>query len=215
MTDLSQSDGAMDQPESQSESQSINQPDNRPTIETSRLILRPFYLSDVDRMHGLINDREIASNTRTIEYPYPDGAAELWIKQHPGFWQKGDAAVFAICLKDPEGDSSILVGAIGLEICKTNHHAELGYWIGRAYWGQGICSQAARRVIQFGFQQLGLYKIHAHHLTRNPASGRVLEKAGMIQEGLFRGHVRKWGVFEDAAMYGVLAAEFDYEDTEG
>ena len=147
----------------------------------------------------------------------PDGAAELWIKQHPGMWQQGKAAIFAVCLKTEQTDGSAgsestdaeLVGAMGLEICETNHHAELGYWIGRPFWGRGICTEAAQRVVCFGFEQLGLHKIHAHHLTRNPASGRILEKSGMVQEGLFRGHVRKWGVFEDVAMFGILRSDFE------
>ena len=204
------------QPDSASES-AATEVDNRPTVETQRLVLRPFQMFDVDRMSQLINDREIAANTRTIDFPYPDGAAELWIRQHPGMWLKGEAAIFAVCLKvqkDSEGSDADetqdqLVGAMGLEICETNHHAELGYWIGRPFWGQGICTEAAKRVVQFGFEQLGLHKIHAHHLVRNPASGRILEKVGMIKEGLLRGHVRKWGVFEDVATYGILRSDFE------
>lgn len=178
--------------------------DNRPTIETGSLWLKPFLIKDVPEMERLINDKEIAANTRTIDYPYPKGAGLLWISQHPKMWSTGEAAIFAIWQKEPNR----LVGAAGLEVSKENHNAELGYWIGREFWGQGICTEAVKGVIEFGFKELGLHKIHAHHVTRNPASGRVMEKAGMTMEGMLKGHVRKWGVFEDVAMYGILQSEF-------
>ena len=57
--------------------------------------------------------------------------------------------------------------------------AELGYWIGEPYWGMGYCTEAARELIQFSFQKMGLKKIMSEHLTSNPASGKVMEKVGM------------------------------------
>jgi RimJ/RimL family protein N-acetyltransferase len=180
-----------------------NPPDTRPTIETERLVLRPFQPSDAPAQHVLINDKEIAANTRSIEFPYPEGAALKWIEQHPKMWLDGKAAVFAICLK-PDGQ---LVGAIGLEISPQDENAELGYWLGRKFWNQGIATEAAAAVVRFGFQTLALNKIHAHHVTRNPASGRILEKIGMTREGLFRRHIKKWGTFEDVAFYGILKSD--------
>lgn len=177
--------------------------DNRPTLETKRLLLRPFFPSDAEVQQILANDREIAANTRTIEFPYPEGAALKWIEQHADMWKNGKSAIFAICLKS----TGELTGAIGLEISEQDQNAELGYWIGRDYWGQGICSEAAREVVRFGFETLAVNKIHAHHMTRNPASGRVMEKIGMKKEGLLRSHIRKWGVFEDVAFYGILRTD--------
>lgn len=178
-------------------------PDTRPTIESRRLILRPFRPEDAEVQQVLINDKEIAANTRSIEFPYPEGAALNWIEQHPKMWLDGKSAIFAICLKQ-DGQ---LVGAIGLEISRQNEHAELGYWLGRKFWNRGIATEAAAAVIRFGFETLALQKIHAHHLTRNPASGRVLEKAGMVREGLFRRHIKKLGVFEDVEFYGILRSD--------
>ena len=96
---------------------------------------------------------------------------------------------------------------MGLEISEQDQHAELGYWVGRTYWGQGICTEAAAAVVKFAFEDLALHKVHAHHMTRNPASGRVLQKVGMLQEGVLRSHVRKKGVFEDIAFYGILRTD--------
>lgn len=188
-----------------SEDTKTAQGDRRPQIETNRLVLRPFLESDAEVQQSLVNDKTIAANTRSIEYPYPDGAALHWIKQHPQMWSDGKSAIFAVCLRD----SGELTGAIGLEMSSKDESAELGYWIGRKYWNQGICSEAANAVIKFGFEVLALNKIFASHMTRNPASGRVMEKAGMLKEGLFRSHVKKWGVFEDVVFYGILRSEFE------
>lgn len=186
-------------------SESQNDTMRQPTLQTSRLLLRTFELADAEDVQRICADREIAANTRTIEHPYPDGAAAVWIEQHPEFWQLGKAAIFAICLKE----SGELVGAIGLELNSENHRAEMGYWVEDRHRGHGYATEAARELIQFGFKQLGLNRIFAHHLTRNPSSGRVMEKAGMHHEGLLRGHNRKWGVFEDIEIYGVLRSDLE------
>jgi len=59
-------------------------------------------------------------------------------------------------------------------------------------------------VIEFGFQQLGLNRVFAYHMLRNPASGRVMQKLGMTQEGVLKQHAKKWGKFEDVALFGIL-----------
>lgn len=177
----------------------MSEPDNRPELKSGRLCLRPFQPSDATRMEELINDKEIAANTRTIEYPYPAGAAIKWIEAHPALWTEGKGAIFAICKSD-----GALMGAIGLEIDPQNQNGELGFWIGQDFRNQGYTTEAARMIIEYGFRGLALKKIYASHLARNPASGRVMQKVGMKQEGYFRQHFRKWGVFEDLVYYGVL-----------
>jgi RimJ/RimL family protein N-acetyltransferase len=76
----------------------------------------------------------------------------------------------------------------------------MGVWIGVDWWGRGYATEASQTVLQFGFEVLSLNRIYAHHMLRNPASGRVLEKIGMKQEGILRERVRKWGIFEDVAI---------------
>ena len=98
-----------------------------------------------------------------------------------------------------------MIGAIGLEVNKEDHNAELGYWLGREFWNQGYCTEAAKSVIEFGFETVGLRRIASEHMARNPASGKVMQKAGLTREGLRRKHVRKWGVFEDVVVYGILS----------
>ena len=175
----------------------------RPSLSTPRLLLRPFGLDDSDEVQRICSDRDIAANTRTIEHPYPEGAAEVWIRQHQKFWETGKAAIFAICLQE----TGQLAGAIGLELNSGDHNAELGYWVEAVHRGNGYATEAAKAVIQFAFEQLGLHRVYAHHLTRNPSSGRVMIKVGMQREGLLRGHNRKWGVFEDIEIYGILKSD--------
>ena len=174
--------------------------DNRPSLETDRCLLRPFLASDAPTVQRLVNDIEIACMTRSIDYPYPEGAAEKWISRHVEYWQSGRCAIFAITVKR-SGD---LVGAVGLEIDEHDQIAELGYWIDKPQWNRGYATEVSAVVLDFGFKQLGLNRIIAHHMLRNPASGRVLEKIGMQREGTLRKHFRKWGRFYDVAIYGIL-----------
>ena len=87
--------------------------------------------------------------------------------------------------------------------------AELGYWIGKPYWRNGYATEAARAILQYGFGQLGLNRIHAGHFTRNPGSGRVMQKIGMTHEGHQPRHVKKWDRFEDLELYGILHSQYD------
>ena len=104
-----------------------------------------------------------------------------------------------------------LVGAIGLMVKPEHANAEMGYWVGVPYWNRGYAAEAARALIAFGFEALELERIHAHYFIRNPASGRVMEKAGMTREGLLRHAIRKNGVFEDLAVYAILRDQFEAE----
>ena len=172
-------------------------------LESERLVLRPFVESDAGTAERYLNDKELASNTASINYPYPEGDAVKWIKRQQRLWQSGEACVFAIRLRSTDE----LIGAMGLEINSVNCNAELGYWLGRPFWNKGFCTEAAQKVIEYGFDSIGLHRIFAHHMVRNPASGRVLKKIGMTREGMLRNHARKWGVFEDVVVYGMLAKD--------
>lgn len=176
----------------------------RPTLQTSRLILRPFELTDAPGVQNLAGAREIAFNTGAVSHPYEDGMAEKWISTHQEKFEQGKLVNFAIVKKE----TIELCGAIGLTINNKNYNAELGYWIGVPYWGQGYGTEAASKAIAYGFESLNLHRIYASHLTRNPASGRVLQKIGMTREGCLRQHIKHWGIYEDYAMYGILATEW-------
>ncbi len=173
-----------------------------PTLATARLSLRPFLLSDAATVQRLAGERAVADTTLTIPHPYADGMAESWIATHEGAWTRHESATLAITAQDAG-----LVGAIALRIELPQRRAELGYWIGMPFWNQGYATEAARAIIGFGFAQLSLQRIYAHHFVRNPASGRVMEKAGLRHEGVLRGHFFRWGIPEDVAVWGMLAGD--------
>jgi ribosomal-protein-alanine N-acetyltransferase len=177
----------------------------RPELKTDRLLLRPFTLADAPAVQRLAGDKDIASTTLSIPHPYEDGMAEQWINSLQERFEQGEFVNLAVVLLA----DGALIGSIGLQINQAHENAELGYWIGKPYWGNGYCTEAARAVLHYGFTKLGLHRIAAHHLSRNPASGRVMEKIGMQYEGCERQRIKKWGVFEDVKMYAILKDEYE------
>jgi [ribosomal protein S5]-alanine N-acetyltransferase len=172
----------------------------RPTLRTDRLLLRPFELSDAPDVQRLAGAREIALNTELVPHPYPDGAAEEWISTHQQAFDERSAVGFAITSLETRE----LIGAIGLVLTMAHDRGEIGYWIGVPFWGRGIATEAARAVIQYGFNTMGLHRIEALHFTRNPDSGRVLQKLGMQYEGRRRHWMKKWDEYQDVDLYAVL-----------
>ena len=177
----------------------------QPTIKTERLVLRPFSLDDAPELQRLIGDRDVASTTAAIPHPYEDGMAEEWIGRRQESFEKGEMVNFAITHRQ----DGFLIGGIGLVIDKQSERAEIGYWIGKPYWGHGYGTESAQAVLSYGFEALGLNRIHAGHFRRNPASGKVLQKIGMKREGCQRQHFKKWGNFEDIERYGILRSEYE------
>lgn len=177
----------------------------RPTIETERLILRPFTMDDASEVQSLASDRDIASTTSEGEIPQP-GMAEQWIKIRRERFDRGESVDFAIVHRE----RGFLIGAIGLGTeYKQDDSMQLGFWVGKPYWNQGYCTEASHAVLNYGFKVLGLHRIYSRHFARNPASGRVLQKIGMKHEGTLREAFKKWGKFEDLEYYGILRSEYN------
>ncbi|MEM9334681.1 MAG: GNAT family N-acetyltransferase [Pseudomonadota bacterium] len=149
-----------------------------PCLSTRRLLLRPFEPSDATAVQRLAGDARVADTTKNIPHPYPDGAAEAWISSHRMLIQEGKQVVFAIT----DRSTTELCGAISLRLSDEKEIAELGYWTGVPFWGQGIATEATEAVCGYGFAALKLYWIVGWHLVRNPASGRVMQKAGMTAD---------------------------------
>jgi RimJ/RimL family protein N-acetyltransferase len=177
------------------------------TLETERLVLRPFVPADATEVHRYVSDREVAAMTSSIPHPYPDGAALAWIEKQAEAAARGESVVFAITAA-PHG----VVGAIGLHPETAHAKAELGYWIGRPHWRRGYATEAAQAVVRFGFDELHLERIHARFMTRNRASGRVLEKLGFAREGVLRRDLFRFGEFVDCELWSLLREEFTARD---
>lgn len=176
---------------------------DRVALRTPRLLLRPFILADAPPIQRMVDDFEVATGTLNIPHPFPEGEAERWVSSRPEKWEQGTRS-FAIV----RGSDDVLVGAISLTIEARHNHGEVGYWIGREHWGQGYMTEALRAVLRYGFEREGLARIFATHFSRNPASGRVMEKVGMAHEGTLRQHYRRWGRYEDVELYGALQQEW-------
>ena len=183
----------------------------QPTLNTQRLELRPLTASDATRVAELANDEELSRNLRSFGFPYGIDDANEWLAEVLDEWEQGKSAAFAVCVVTAESVSNELVGSIGIVLDPQSNRGELGYWIGRNYWGQGIATDASQMMLDFAFGQLGLNKIVAECLDRNPASARVLEKIGMLQEGFLKKHFRKNVTEEycDVRVFGLLKATWN------
>ena len=168
-------------------------------------MLRAFALTDAKDVQRLAGERAVADTTLNVPHPYEDGMAEKWIATHQPKYESGELANFAITLREGKD----LIGAIGLAVDRRFDRAELGYWIGAPYWNRGYCTEAGHALLAFGFTELNLNRIYSSYLARNPASGRVMHKLGMVREGLCRQHVKKWGRYEDLVLYAILKEDWN------
>ena len=171
---------------------------------TDRLLLRPFQLKDAHEVQLLAGDRDIAATAWEIAHPYKDGLAEEWISTHKDKFERGEFVCFAI----KHHENNHLIGSISLKISQHHNKAELGYWVGKPYWGNGYCTEAAIVILRYGFEQLGLNRIFALSMVGNDASGRVLEKVGMKYEGYIRQGILRWNVYKDINLYSILRNEY-------
>ena len=101
-------------------------------------------------------------------------------------------------------EKGLCVGRVMLSVNRRFRTGTVAYYLAESTWGKGYMTEILRRVIDFCFDDLGLNRVEADHFARNPASGRVMEKAGMTREGLMRQKYCKDGEFLDAVLYAVL-----------
>lgn len=118
-------------------------------INTKRLELRRIRLSDANIITELGNDSAIAATTMRMPYPCHLAYIENWISEDSRIGGE-NSGFFVIALKTTHE----IIGVIGLEVDKENECAELGYWIGSSYWNQGYCSEAAKAMLEYGFDTL-------------------------------------------------------------
>lgn len=175
-----------------------------PTLSTPRLTLRRLRLRDADDLFAYAADPEVARHVLWDAHRNISQSRRfLWgaIRQY----RKGLPASFAIeCKRDGK-----MIGTIGFMWINTDHKsAEIGYSLSRDYWNQGIMTEALREVLRFGFEDLALNRIEAQHELDNPASGRVMQKAGMKMEGVLRQRLINKGKKVDVALYAILQSEW-------
>jgi [ribosomal protein S5]-alanine N-acetyltransferase len=169
-------------------------------IETARLSLKTFAEADIPELVPLIGAREVALTTLRIPHPYEEKHAREYLATPA----KENELRLMIRLRS----DGRLCGGIGLHPDDEHQRAELGYWIGLPFWGNGYATEAAHAVLRYGFEQLKFNRIFAAHFAGNDASGKVLQKIGMQYEGRMRQAIRKWGRFMDLERYAILREDY-------
>jgi ribosomal-protein-alanine N-acetyltransferase len=175
-----------------------NQEEN--TITTDRLFLRRFELSDAQRVSELCNNYNLYKSTLNLPYPYSIECAVSWIQTHEDNLNNNRSFQFAITDKSTDE----LYGAIGISNNQTHKNGEFGYWIGEEYWNKGYATEATKAIIEFVFVEQHYHKVYGRHFASNPGSGRVMQKVGMVQEGVLLQHMYKEGEFEDLVLYAII-----------
>lgn len=169
-----------------------------PILETERLILSQLEEKDIPFIVGYLQHRIYSDLTSNIPYPYTEKDAQFWLKMSKEAFEHDTGYTFGI--RDKTG---MIIGAIGIHD-RDDDKAELGYWIGIPYWNKGYVTEAAKAIVDFGFQKLNFNKIFATHFPHNPASGKIMEKIGMEKEALLKEEVKKDGEYFDLVMYSIL-----------
>ena len=159
-----------------------------PDLVTERLVLRELRPSDAGAVAAGAGDRRVAAFLIQVPSPYPIALARRWVAHRIDWWDEGRGVTFAITLHDEPG---MLLGTVSLRRYVRDRRAELGYWLAQPAWGHGFATEAAQAAVDFGFRDLGLARIYAQVLADNRASLRVLDKLGMVNEGVKRQHVHK------------------------
>lgn len=179
--------------------------DNFPTLETERLRLRKPSVDDIPYIIKYASNPKIADTTLNIPHPYKEEDAVFWVNMANQGFEDGSGFIFSICRKDADE----FMGGIGLKINQRFNRAEMGFWVGEPFWNNGYTTEAANRLLKFGFEKIGLHKIIANHFLHNPASGKVMQKCGMVKEAEMLDHIRKNNQYLSLIQYRLTRNEFN------
>jgi [ribosomal protein S5]-alanine N-acetyltransferase len=166
-----------------------------------------YFISDIGAADASafvehLREKQIYDQTLNIPYPYTDADAEGWIRLvAKETEQRGQSVNWAV----RRGDGYLIggIGFHGLEE-RNRHRAEIGYWLAKSYWNQGIMTDAVKAVTQYGFEKLGLVRVTALVFHFNGGSARVLEKSGYQYEGRLRQHYEKDGNIFDGLLFAAV-----------
>lgn len=151
----------------------------REELRTERLLLRPLAMADAPRISELSSNPNVARNVARIPHPNPVVAVEGWMLQ---LFARQPIGVDHVRALVTEGDGLIgVMGAHGELGWGGDRAIEIGYWLGEPYWNQGYATEALKA---FVVEASSLGELAAGHFIDNPASGRVLEKAGFTYTGV-------------------------------
>lgn len=173
-------------------------------IQTERLNLRPFTLEDACDVQKICDSQDIYATTANLPHPYTIECAQGWISCHKANFENN--AHYELAITDKS--SGKLIGCVGLSNDKKNKNGEIGYWIDKQYWNRGYCTEAVNALIDYAFKKMDYIRVFARHFSINPASGRVMRKAGMSKEGYQKQAINKNGKFLDIELYAIIKDEW-------
>ena len=181
-----------------------------PTIDTNRLTLRSITADDVDDFFTVYSNPEVMRYWSTLPLLNREAAAKQISEIDEGF-KRHELLKWGIALRD--GDT--LIGSVTLfHPDFTHRRAEIGYAIGRAYWGKGYMNETLTAVINYAFDVLEFHRIEADVDPRNAASIRALERLGFQREGYLRERWQVGGEIQDALLYGLLRPDWKTAQSE-
>lgn len=171
-------------------------------ISFGEYCIRNYDYSDKEALVKYANSYNISRLLRDqFPFPYTDDDADAWLSQ---------ACNQPIETNFVIANEKELIGAIGINLQDDVNRftAEIGYWLAEPFWGKGITTLAVKKFTQFAFENFELNRIYANVFDGNPASEKVLMKAGYLKEGTLRKAVFKEGKFLDQYIYAILKEEF-------
>lgn len=175
-----------------------------PKLETERLILRKITLDDAGDIFHYANDKEVSKYL--LWYPHNTiNDTKEFINFTMNRYKKDESGDWGIVLKQ----NYKLIGSCGFVNFNKQHlSAEIGYVLCKDYWNRGLMTEAVKRVIKFGFEDMNLNRIEAMHDIENIASGKVMQNVGMKYEGILRQKIFKKGKFCDCCLYSILKTDY-------
>lgn len=145
-------------------------------LRTERLLLRPGWIEDAPALALTLGDEAVARNLAKVPFPYTAVDAAGYLSRDPG------RALPSLLILARTRRAPRLVGGIGLHRDEAGE-VELGYWIGRRFWGLGFATEAGRAMVDLAHRTLRVKRLVSAHFRDNPASGRVLRKLGFRATG--------------------------------
>jgi RimJ/RimL family protein N-acetyltransferase len=175
-----------------------------PTLDAKRVSLRWISNADTDAFYAIYSNLEVMRYWSTPPLVDREAAASLIDKIHED-WKRGAILKWGIALRA----DNLLIGSVTLFNLDFNHRrAEIGYALGRDFWGQGYMNETLTAVLRYAFEVLDLHRIEADVDPRNAASIRTLERLGFQREGYLRERWQVSGEIQDAFFYGLLRPEW-------
>ena len=176
-----------------------------PDLETEDLILRKPRIRDAKDIYSYASDPEVA---RYVLWEPHRSVSETasFIRDLRARIRAGCPSSWVVVLRG----TGTVIGTVGFVwYSAENNAAELGYSFSREYWNHGYATEALGAVIKAAFAGLQLNRVEAQHDLRNPASGRVMQKCGLTQEGILRGRILNKGEYVDTALYSILRSDWE------